>query len=201
MKRISLMMVISFIICIVVGCNNDSTEIVQLKETISNLENELKTSKENITDYENQSMLHIEKINSLQEENNELSMKVDDLKSKLALSSGYAGQYMFDLLEVYDSLNCPIILEDNQDIIDLMNRLIIELTSSEEFSDKKVIYLKNNMDDTETNYVFEVLVFSPVDNDSLMDLMESNESPPFPSIRLYSISVTLKDDELIYEVN
>lgn len=201
MNRMSLMMVILLISCVMISCNSESAEVMQLRETISNLENELSVSSDNATEYKNKYDLQSERIESLEAINDQLNSEVGELKSKLTLSNGYAGQFMFDLDELYDLLNCPILLDENQDIIDLMNRLTFKINDSQEFANKKIIYLKNNLIDAEGNYIFEMLVFSPVSYDNLIELIDLNDSPPFPSVRLYSLSVTLSNDELTYKVN
>jgi uncharacterized coiled-coil protein SlyX len=185
MKKL-LIIIIVFLIFLI-GCNSESVNNSDLNTNkVTQLEEQLVLQAKDVQSKEEALTLKSQQIDQLEKRINELTIKFEQCNTQVALGKGYAIQFMLDIDEMYNYLQCPQLPTTDDKTTKVMNQLIQKLSQSENYSNKKIVSLKisesNNSD--EGHYTFEVLMFTPKKEDQLLQLIDNSATPPFPAIRL-----------------
>lgn len=202
MKKLLMIIIVTFIFLI--GCTSETANNANLNTSeVTRLEEQLVLQGEDSQSKDEVLVLKIQQIDQLEKKVSELTMEIEQCNKQVALGKGYAVQFMFDIEEMYNYLQCPQLPITDDKTTKIIDQLIQELSQSENYSNGKVISLKinENNDSDGSHYTFEVLMFTPEKKDQLLQLIDNYTTPPFPAIRLYSISVFMKEGEFNFVVN
>lgn len=187
-RRLLLYLILSFLL---IGCNNarnECTEINALNNKIEQLESQVLT----LENANNRLKNIIERRDS----------EIDDLIYSVGIGYGFAVQYSFDMQIMYDELRCPN-YKVNSDIEQfIISELLGRLKEDSLFEQRKIVTL--NLvpieNDSEWDYFVNGIAFEPQDQERLKMYIKNGESVPFPSVKSYSIRISVHDNTLDYEI-
>jgi outer membrane murein-binding lipoprotein Lpp len=202
MKKI--IIAVSIIILLLSGCTtNSASENKSLQSEIQDLKEIIKVLEKENTETGDQLTILNKEVERKDTQISNTDQRIEELENQVTRAMGYSGQFMFDLVGIYESLECPIYSIREEYAKDVAVKLVQKLSVDDKYSDKKVMHIELYKVDPEakTKYTFMCLMFTPFDHEILKQVIYNSTEPVFPSIRLYSITVNTDESNFVYEIN